>query len=53
MTELQSIKQLNALKSKAINNGGYLKHKGIIVQACELHKEKFNKDFTPKNIVNN
>jgi hypothetical protein len=50
MSELESLKQLNSLKELAINDGGYEKHRTMILLACELHKEKFGKDYTPKQL---
>jgi|TARA_R110000823_G_scaffold188979_1_gene320921 hypothetical protein len=49
MTQLQSTKNLNSLKLKAIKNGGYAKHRNIILLACEAHKAAFGVDLTPKN----
>jgi len=48
MNQLTAIKQLNALKLYAINNGGYEKHKTVILLACEFHKKTFEIDLTPK-----
>lgn len=45
--ELESTKKINALKLKAIKQGGYDKFKNIIIEACLIHKSKFGKDLTP------
>ena len=51
MTQLAATKQLNALKLYAINNGGYEKHKTVILLACEYHKTTFGVDLTPKHLL--
>jgi len=48
MNQLAATKQLNALKLHAINNGGYEKHKTVILLACEFHQKTFGVDLTPK-----
>ena len=50
MTRLESTKQINSLKSKALKKGGYLKHKEIILTACNLHLKNFGVDLTPKHL---
>jgi hypothetical protein len=52
MTQLQATKQLNALKLHAIDNGGFEKHKTIILLACEYHKKTYGIDHTPKQLKN-
>jgi len=51
MNQLAATKQLNALKLHAINNGGYEKHKTLILIACEYHKKTFGVDLTPKQFL--
>jgi hypothetical protein len=51
MTQLQSTKAINDLKSKAIKKGGYSNLKDQILTACAKHKETFGTDLTPKHLV--
>lgn len=51
MTSLESTKAINKLKVKAIRNGGYLKFKKEILDACAKHKSLFGSDLTPKHLV--
>lgn len=51
MTRLQSTKTINNLKIKAIRNGGYIRFKKQILEACSKHKELFGIDLTPKHLV--
>ena len=51
MTQLQSTKEINKLKAKAIRKGGYSKFKVQILEACTKHKELFGADLTPKHLV--
>jgi len=50
MNQLESTKQINALKLKAIDKGGYHTMKDIILLACDWHKETFKIDLTPKQL---
>ena len=50
MTRLQSTKNINSLKLKAIRNGGYKKHAKKIIEACNKHKDIFGIDLTPQHI---
>ena len=51
LTQLESTKAINTLKSKAIKKGGYAKFKNQILEACKLHLEMFGTDLTPKHLV--
>jgi hypothetical protein len=51
MTRLESTKSINNLKVKAIRNGGFVKFKNQILDACAKHKELFGIDLTPKHLV--
>lgn len=51
ITQLQSTKTINSLKSKAIKKGCYAKFKIQMLGACELHFEMFGIDLTPKHLV--
>ena len=50
MKRLQSTKNINSLKLKAIRNGGYKKHAKKIIEACNKHKDIFGIDLTPQHI---
>ena len=50
MTQLQSTKQINILKSKAIKKGGYAKFKNALLLACTNHFQLFGVDLTPKHL---
>lgn len=50
MDRLDSTKKINALKIKAIRNGGYAKFKEKIKAACEEHSAKFGVDLLPKQL---
>lgn len=50
MNELQSTKQINSLKVKAIRNGGFSKYKDQIIEKCKQHFEAFGIDLTPKHL---
>ena len=52
MTQLESTKAINSLKSKAIKKGGYAKYKIQILEACKLHLKMFSTDLTPKQLLN-
>lgn len=49
-TQLESTKEINSLKIKAIKKGGYLKFKNEILMVCENHKKLFGNDLTPKQL---
>lgn len=51
MTQLESTKEINDLKAKAIKNGGYAKFKTQILIACSKHKELFGTDLTPLHLM--
>lgn len=50
MSKLQSTKAINALKVRAINNGGYKKNRSEIILACAKHRNQYGVDLTPKHI---
>ena len=52
MTQLESTKKINTLKSKAIKKGGYSQFTNQILEACKLHFEKFGTDLTPRHLLN-
>ena len=49
MTQLESTKQINSLKLKAIKKGGYAKFEKTLLAACKNHFELFGVDLTPKH----
>ena len=49
MTRLESTKNINNLKAKAIKKGGYKKFESIIISACKEHFNKFGIDLTPNH----
>ena len=49
-TQLESTKNINNLKVKAIRNGGYKKFSCEIIKACKLHLELFGINLTPKQL---
>lgn len=51
MSQLESTKAINRLKLSAIKNGGYVKNKGAIIEACTLHQSRFGQDLFPKQLV--
>lgn len=51
MNQLASTKQINALKLKAIDKGGYHTMEGVIRMACKLHFKNYGVDYTPKQFL--
>lgn len=48
--QLQSTKAINSIKVRAIKQGGYNTNREAIIEACNLHKELYNVDLTPKQL---
>jgi len=47
---LEATKKLNTLKLRCVRNGGYLKHKELLLKACNDYKNKFGIDHTPAQL---
>ncbi len=48
---LESTKNINRIKLRAIKNGGYAKHSKKIIEACALHLEAYGMDLTPQQLI--
>jgi hypothetical protein len=51
MSQLESSKRINKLKLSAIKNGGYIKNREAIIEACTYHLTTYEQDLFPKNLA--